>query len=66
MLTAVQEAQQKVANAGTVPVRSDVGIPEHYNLPTPEEALKNGIKINYTEVLEKKEETIKKFSHLFK
>ena len=61
-----QEAQQKVADAGTVPVRTDVKMPEKYNLPKPEDALKNGIKINYTEILPRKEETIKKFSDLFK
>ena len=61
-----QEAQQMVANAGAVPVRSDVDMPEKYNLPTPEDALNNGIKINYSEVLENKDETVKKFSNLFK
>lgn len=61
-----QEAQQKVANAGTVPVRNDVKMPEKYNLPTPEQALQNGIKINYREILPKKEDTIAKFSNLFK
>ena len=61
-----QEAQQMVANAGTVPVRSDVTMPEKYNLPAPEDALNNGIKINYSEVLEHKDDTIKKFSNLFK
>lgn len=61
-----QEAQQKVANAGTVPVRSDITMPEKYNLPKPEDALKNGIKIKYTEILPKKDETIQKFSELFK
>ena len=61
-----QEAQQKVADAGTVPVRSDITMPEKYNLPKPEDALKNGIKIKYTEILSKKDETIQKFSELFK
>lgn len=61
-----QEAQQKVADAGTVPVRTDVIMPEKYNLPSPETAFKGGIKINYTEILPHKEETIKKFSELFK
>ena len=61
-----QEAQQKVADAGTVPVRSDVQMPEKYNLPSPAEALEKGIKINYNEVLEKKEDTVQKFSDLFK
>ena len=61
-----QEAQQKVANAGTVPVRTDVEMPERYNLPSPESAIANGIKINYTEILPHKDDTIKKFSNLFK
>ena len=61
-----QEAQQKVAEAGTVPVRKDVKIPEKYNLPAPEVALKNGIKVSYTEILPKKEETIKKFTEIIK
>ena len=61
-----QEAQQKVADAGTVPVRTDVKMPERYNLPTPEQALQNGIKIDYAEILPHKEDTIHKFSNLFK
>ena len=61
-----QEAQQKVAEAGTVPVRRDVTMPERYNLPNPEDALANGIKINYSDVLANKDDTIKKFSNLFK
>ena len=61
-----QEAQQKVAEAGTVPVRRDIQMPEKYNLPNPEDALNNGIKINYAEVLEQKDEIVKKFSNLFK
>ncbi len=61
-----QEAQQMVANAGAVPVRRDVQMPERYNLPNPEDALANGIKINYDEVLENKDDTVKKFSNLFK
>ena len=61
-----QEAQQMVANAGAVPVRRDVQMPEKYNLPAPEDALENGIKIDYNEVLENKDETVKKFSNLFK
>lgn len=61
-----QEAQQKVADAGTVPVRRDVNMPERYNLPDPEDALNNGIKINYSEVLENKDEIVKRFSNLFK
>ena len=61
-----QEAQQMIADAGTVPVRRDVNMPERYNLPKPEEALANGIKVSYAEVLANKDETVKKFSNLFK
>ena len=61
-----QEAQQKIADAGTVPVRRDVQMPEKYNLPSPETAIANCIKISYTEILPHKDETIKKFSELFK
>ncbi len=61
-----QEAQQKVADAGTVPVRRDVKMPAKYNLPQPEDALQNGIKVKYSEVLDRKDETIKKFSELFR
>jgi len=61
-----QEAQQKVADAGTVPVRRDVTMPERYNLPSPEDAIQNGIKVNYSDVLANKDETVKKFSNLFK
>lgn len=61
-----QEAQQKVAEAGTVPVSRDITMPERYNLPKPEDALANGIKINYSDVLENKDDTVKKFSNLFK
>ncbi|MBR2733068.1 MAG: ABC transporter substrate-binding protein [Selenomonadaceae bacterium] len=60
------EAQQMIAEAGTVPARRDVMMPERYNLPTPEEAFANGIKVNYADVLANKDETVKKFSNLFK
>ena len=61
-----QEAQQMVANAGTVPVRRDIQMPEKYNLPAPEVALDTGIKINYSDVMAHKEEIIQKFSELFR
>ena len=60
-----QEAQQMIANSGTVPVRRDIQMPEKYNLPAPEVALDTGIKINYTDVMTKKEELVQKFSELF-
>lgn len=59
-----QEAQQKVADAGTVPVRTDIKQNPKHHLPTPEQALKNGIKVKYTEILPHKQETIKKFTDI--
>ncbi|MGP1366287.1 MAG: ABC transporter substrate-binding protein [Schwartzia sp. (in: firmicutes)] len=59
-----QEAQQKVADAGTVPVRTDVKQDPKFGLPKPEDALKNGIKVVYTEILPHKEATIKQFTDI--
>lgn len=59
-----KEAQQKVADAGTVPVRTDVKQTAKHGLPTPEQAMKNGIKVKYTEILPHKQETIKKFTDI--
>ncbi|MBR3623394.1 MAG: extracellular solute-binding protein, partial [Selenomonadaceae bacterium] len=61
-----EEAQEKVAEAGTVPVRKKVKLPKGCSLPTPEEAMERGIKVNYVEVLAKKDKIISKFSELFK
>lgn len=58
------EAQQLIAEQGTLPVRTDVKIPEKYNLPQPAEALKRSIKIDYIEMMATKEATIKKFTEI--
>lgn len=60
-----QEAQQMIADSGTVPVRRDIKMPAKYNLPSPEVAIDTGIKINYTEIMSQKEEIIQRFSDLF-
>ena len=60
-----KEAQQKIADVGTIPVRTDVKIPEKYRLPEPQDALKMGIRVDYLEVLQHKNDTIKKFTELF-
>lgn len=60
-----KEAQQKIADVGTIPVRSDVKIPEKYNLPSPNDALKMGIKVDYLDILKHKDEINKKFAELF-
>ena len=59
-----QEAQTKVANEGTIPVRADVKMPEKFGLPKPEDAIKRSIKVSYTEILPKKEQTIKQFTEI--
>ena len=47
-----QEAQQKVADAGTVPVRRDVIMPDKYNLPLPDEAMRKVPEAKRTPLLE--------------
>ena len=59
-----KEAQQVVANEGTIPVRTDVKVPEKFGLPTPKDAAERGIKVNYTEILPKKADTIKQFTEI--
>jgi len=60
-----KEAQQKIADVGTIPVRNDVKIPEKYRLPSPEDAMKMGIKVDYLDTLKHKDEINKKFAELF-
>lgn len=59
-----QEAQQLVANQGTIPVREDVKIDPKFQLPSPKEALKKGIKVNYLEIIDSKEKIVKEFTEL--
>ena len=61
-----QEAQQMIADSGTVPVRRDIKMPEKYDLPAPEVVLDTGIKINYNEIMQNKERIVNEFSELFK
>lgn len=61
-----EEAQQKIADTGSVPVRKNIQMPKKYNLPTPEDAMTNGIKANYFEILTQKENLLKKFNSLFR
>jgi len=61
-----KEAQEIIANNGTVPVRGDVTIPEKFGLPKPQEVMDRSIKIDYPEIISSKEETIKKFDSIMK
>ena len=58
------EAQQMVANQGTIPVREDVKIDPKFNLPSPKAALEKGIKVNYLEIIDSKEKIVKEFTEL--
>ncbi|WP_405380267.1 ABC transporter substrate-binding protein [Phascolarctobacterium sp.] len=59
-----QEAQQLVANQGTIPVREDVKIDPKFQLPSPKEALAKGIKVDYHEIIDSKEKIVKDFTEL--
>ena len=56
-----QEAQTLIAGEGTLPVRDDVVVPAKFNLPAPRDAMKRSIPVNYIEMMEQKEATVKKF-----
>ena len=60
------EAQAMIAGEGTLPVRTDVAIPEKFHLPNPQEAMERAIPIDYSEALSTKEATIKKFTAILK
>ncbi|MDR0485632.1 MAG: ABC transporter substrate-binding protein [Elusimicrobiota bacterium] len=56
-----KDAQQIVANNGTLPVRSDVVVPSKYNLPKAADALKNGIKVDYIKMINERDARVKSF-----
>ncbi|MDR2865171.1 MAG: ABC transporter substrate-binding protein [Spirochaetaceae bacterium] len=59
MLT--KEAQQIIADNGTLPTRRDVTVPAKYNLPSVESAVANGIKIDYISMMAEREARISSF-----
>jgi iron(III) transport system substrate-binding protein len=59
MLT--KEAQQIVADNGTLPVRSDVTVPAKYNLPKVADAMAGGIKVDYEKMMNERETRISSF-----
>ena len=59
-----KEGQTIIAEDGTLPVRNDVKAPDRYKLPTPEEAMKRAMKIDYKAIMSEKESTIKKFTEI--
>ena len=58
------DAQTIIAEEGTLPVRTDVKIPEAFNMPSPAEALKRAIPINYQEMMDNKQEFTKKYTDI--
>jgi iron(III) transport system substrate-binding protein len=59
-----RDGQTIIANEGTLPVRSDVKVPDRYHLPPVAEALQRSIKIDYKQLMAEKEATIKKFTDI--
>ena len=59
-----KEGQTIVANEGTLPVRTDVKIPERFKLPSVEDAMKRAMKIDYKQIIAEKEANIKKFTDI--
>ena len=59
-----KEAQTIIAAEGTLPVRTDVTIPAEFKLPTPADAMKRAIRINYVDMMAQKEATVKKFTDI--
>jgi iron(III) transport system substrate-binding protein len=59
-----KEGQTIIAEEGTLPVRSDVKVPEKYKLPSVEDAIKRAMKVDYPQMMADKEATIKKFTDI--
>ena len=57
-----KEAQTIIASEGTLPVRADVAVPEKFKLPSASDAMKRAIKVNYLDIIDAKEATVKKFT----
>ena len=59
-----KQGQEIIVEEGTLPVRADVKVPARFKMPTPEDAVKRGIKVDYPRMSAVKEESIKKFSDI--
>jgi iron(III) transport system substrate-binding protein len=58
------EGQTIIAENGKLPVRTDVAVPAHFNLPMPAEAMKRAIRVDYQHLIAEREATIKRFSEI--
>lgn len=59
-----KEGQTIIAGEGTLPVRADVEVPARFNLPSPAEAVKRAIKVDYPTMIAEKEERVKTFTEI--
>jgi iron(III) transport system substrate-binding protein len=59
-----KDGQTIIAGEGTLPVRSDVPVPDKFKLPSVEEAVKRAIKLDYPKMIAEKEAVIKKFTDI--
>lgn len=59
-----KEAQELIAQEGTLSVRKDIKNDPKFKLPTSEEAIARSIKINYIDILANKQQTIKTFADI--
>jgi len=56
-----REGQTIIAASGTLPIRSDVPVSKKYGLPSPDDAVKRAMKLDYLATMAQKESIIKKF-----
>ena len=61
-----KEGQQIIANNYTLPVRTDVTLPKDSPLPKPHDAVKNAIKLDFKNMANDKEPTVKKFKEIMR
>jgi len=59
-----KDAQQIVADNGTLPVRTDVTLSAKYNLPKITDAMANGIKVDYIKMMSERESRIDSFKKI--
>ena len=61
-----KEGQTIIAASGTLPIRSDVPVMKKYGLPTPDEAVKRAMKLDYLKTMKEKAAIIKRFDAVMK
>lgn len=59
-----RDGQAIIAGEGMLPVRTDVAIPDRYNLPAVADAAKRAAKINYPQLMAERDAVIKRFSEI--